>query len=76
MKKRTTKKLTLNRETLVYLDGVVGSGTLVCHPGETGTDGPTIFTTCGAGSQGCATGGACTVTCSVCTNASCELFCR
>jgi len=78
MKKKKAKKLTLNRETVIFLEKVVGGITVALrcgsdpcgHPGEGGTGGsPSIFDTCGACSNGCATGGACTVTCGACSDA-------
>ena len=73
--KKKVKKLTLNRETLGYLGGVVGGGTFPTHgvqcnsdpcgpPGDGGT--ASLFGTCnscGVCSGGCGTGGACTLTC-------------
>lgn len=73
--KKTTKRLALHRETVRRMEAARGGattthhsevicGTDVCHPGDGGTGGcNTLFGTCGVCSDGCATGGACTVTC-------------
>lgn len=76
--KKKTRKLTLHRETLhslVYVSGGGPTGRTDCWTGcatncggecrtdDTGSGDPTIFATCGACSDGCATGGACTVSC-------------
>jgi len=69
--KKKAKKLVLNRETLWYLENVVGGISLArclsnpCgNPGDGGTgSSPTVEATCYVCSNGCATGGACTVTC-------------
>ena len=73
MKKKTARKLTLNRETINHLDTVVGGASYQTNgpkcntdacgsPGEGsgGITGPTWCQTCGACSSGCETGGACT----------------
>ncbi len=82
MKKRV-KKLMLTRETLLALDSLRlkhangaathGAGCLTLNfacggtsDGGTGTT-PTVEGTCYECSGGCATGGACTVTCADCT---------
>jgi len=76
--KKNVKRLALNRETLHALsssplgyaiggretgltDCVTRCASYCC--GDTGSGSPTIFDTCGVCSNGCATGGACTVTC-------------
>jgi hypothetical protein len=76
--KKKARKLTLNRETLRFLDlglkEVVGADTYAAGcatigrrctgTGDTGISvDPTICQTCYECSNGCATGGACTVSC-------------
>jgi hypothetical protein len=76
--KKQSRKLTLNRETLRFLDHATGglthaSGCLtITKPcGDTGGGGGTYascWNTCDLCSNGCATGGACSVTCSAQTS--------
>lgn len=78
--KQKVRKLTLNRETLRSLDNLrlrmaaggvshtLACASIICGPiGDTGTESG-ICGTKSVCSNGCGTGGACTVTCAACTS--------
>jgi hypothetical protein len=70
---KKTRKLNLSRETLTTLNSVVGGATFAaacsggrcsyaCTPGDTGTESG-ICNSASVCSDGCETGGACTISC-------------